>query len=344
MLYQPGPEPLGIAVADFNNDGVADIAFPFQGPSNGVGIAIGLGDGTFKPVAKYSLPGREASLAVADFNGDGNADIVSVDSEDLLQNITILLGAGDGTFHTGATYATGFPVFVAVGDFNKDGRPDFVVVNEFGSMNIFLGNGDGTFAEQPAYLQTLNGTPPSDFSLSVGDLDSDGNPDLAFSGSGGPDISIYLGNGDGTFRGPTNFPAGTKPQALVAAEFNGDGRTDLAVTTGSSVQILLGITGDFPTVTTTSLPGAMMGVPYSATLQASGGILPYTWSLSAGSTPVPLSSSGVLMGTPTITKFAGVDSFTVTVSGADGPGFRSSQNFSVAVAPVSSFCKAAFRR
>ena len=330
-VFYPAGAPLSIAVADFNNDGVADIAVASrQGNPPGIGIFIGVGDGTFKPPVNYLASRRQQALAVADLNGDGNADIVSVDSDDIDQNITILLGAGDGTFHTAATYATAYPDLVAVGDFNKDGRPDFVVANQFSSLSVFLGNGDGTFAQQPTSLQALE-VSPFRLGVSVGDFDGDGNPDIAYVGSG-VDVSIFIGNGDGTFRGAANFPAGSDAQALVAAEFNGDGRTDVAVTNGSSIEILLGATGDFPTVVTTSLPGARLGVPYSATLQASGGAMPYTWFVSAGSPPVPLTPSGALMGTPPMNLFPGADVFTVTVSGANGPGFRSSQNLSIDVA------------
>lgn len=333
VFFPVGAAPLRIAVADFNNDGFADVAVASrQGDFPGVGVFIGAGDGTFKSPVNYLAPQRQQALAIADFNGDGNADIVAVDSDDIDQNVTILLGAGDGTFHTAATYTTVFPDLVAVGDFNNDGRPDFVISSEFSSLGVFLGNGDGTFAPEPT-LQTLE-VSPFHFGISLGDFDGDGKLDIAYTASGGPDISIFIGNGDGTFRGAVNFPAGSSLQAVVTAEFNGDGRTDLAVINGSSIQVLLGATGDFPTVSTTSLPGAMQGVPYSATLQASGGVMPYTWSVSGGSPPVPLTSGGVLMGIPSLNISPGLDTFAVTVSGPGGPGFRSSQNFSIEVAPA----------
>jgi uncharacterized protein (TIGR03437 family) len=328
VFYQVGAVPLGIAVADFNNDGVADIAVAStQGDVPGIGVFIGLGDGTFKSPVNYLASRGQKALAIADFNGDGNADIVSADAD---QNVTIMLGAGDGTFRAGSTYNVTAPEFVAVGDFNKDGRPDFVAASLGGSLTVFLGNGDGTFVRQGPLLalQTVIDF-PTDFCVSVGDFDGDGNPDIAYAGFEDPNVSIFIGNGDGTFRGAVSFPAGTNPQALVAAELNGDGRTDLAVTNSSSVQILLGGGGDFPTVTTTSVPGAMEGVSYSEALSATGGQMPYTWALSGGTSPIPLTSGGILQGTPSTNIMPGSYLFTVTVSGAKGPGYRSSQNLSI---------------
>jgi hypothetical protein len=91
----------------------------------------------------------------------GNADIVAVDSDDISRQVTILLGAGDGTFHSAATFdVAGFPQSVAVGGFNKDGKPDFVVANFAGTyLNVFLGNGDGTFSQPAALPFTATSNP-----------------------------------------------------------------------------------------------------------------------------------------------------------------------------------------
>jgi len=333
-LYSIGAAPHDIVLGDFNNDGVIDVAVASrQGEAIGVGVLLGVGDGTFHPVVTYLAGRRQTALAIADFNGDGNADIVSVDSDDIDQVITVLLGVGDGTFQVAGYEQAAFPQYVATGDFNHDGRPDFAVVNH-GGLSVFLGNGDGTFSAQSVPIFTPNTGGALYNGLAIADLDGDGNPDIAYTGSGAPTVGVYLGVGNGTFRGAVNFPAGSGAAgSVIAADFNGDGRTDLAVTTASTLQILLGGTGSFPSVATVSLPPAMGGVPYSATLSATGGTTPYSWSVSVGTPLVNLSSNGTIAGTPApMTTLSGTNLFTAVVSGPNGTGYYSSQTLSISVA------------
>lgn len=134
-------------------------------------------------------------------------------------------GNGDGTFGAAITTPTsgtieGGPLVVA--DFNGDGIPDLVC-----GQNVFLGNGDGTF-KLSATLSAANevyGQPVA------ADFNGDGIIDLAItSGSSGPGVvSIFLGNGDGTFGSPVGFTAGNDPVWAGLGDFNGDGKPDLAV-------------------------------------------------------------------------------------------------------------------
>jgi uncharacterized protein (TIGR03437 family) len=222
---------------------------------------------------------------VGDFNGDGKADLaVTSPSRSVgLGNtgVSILLGNGDGTFRSAiycAACVNWSILSIAVGDFNGDGKADLVLTQSFSVhgnpggftyyVDILLGNGDGTFKNA--------GSVYGSGAAVVGDFNGDGKADLAFTSPAdssdntanrGGTVTIMLGNGDGTFQNPASLAVGTSPVAIVAGEFNGDGRTDLAVLADSShVFVLLGAAA--PTM---NAGGVVTGANYSTQL-ASGQI------------------------------------------------------------------------
>ena len=226
-----------IAEGDFNADGIQDIAVvayvwsPLQStPSWSVFIQFGLGDGSFSaPVAGPSLPGLDA---VGDFNGDGKLDLAVVD---VTGNVLILLGNGDGTFKASASSqapGTG-PVSVAVADFNDDGVLDLAIANSSSNIiSILLGNGDGTFTATAANLQPGGGP----YFITTADFNGDGISDLTVlsrvedNNNVANTLSVYLGNGDGTFTLVTKGPGtGTQADAVAVGDFNADGIEDLAI-------------------------------------------------------------------------------------------------------------------
>src|SRR5262249_47691240 len=147
--------------------------------------------------------------------------------------VSALSGHGDGTFQTAIDYATGSnPVSVAVGDFNGDGKADLAVANAVSAnVSVLLGNGDGSF--QAAVNYGAGGYP---YSVAVGDFNDDGKPDLAVANPNGATVNVLLGNGDGTFSKYISYPLGGSyppggyPSSVAVGDFNGDGRSDLAVT------------------------------------------------------------------------------------------------------------------
>jgi Pro-kumamolisin, activation domain/FG-GAP-like repeat/Bacterial Ig-like domain (group 3) len=197
------------------------------------------------------------SVVTGDFNGDGIPDLAVVNA--YASTITVLLGNGDGTFTSMPLLATGIsPRSIVVGDFNRDGHIDLAVTvlnsNSINSsVNVFLGNGDGTFT--PSSLSPLAGQEAG--TILVGDYNGDGLLDLAVVNGEAPGLTVLLGNGDGTFTPSTLSPQlGFAPSAIAQGDFNGDGILDLAVANfyNNNVTILLGAGdgtfGQIGTVTT----------------------------------------------------------------------------------------------
>ena len=234
-----GAQPGSIALADFNGDGVLDMAVTNAG-ANTLTILLGKGDGTFTATASSPQTGTDPSfVTVGDFNRDGKADLAVANLSG--NNVTILLGNGDGTFTAAASSPeTGSqPQSMSAGDFNGDGSLDLAVLNAgINTVTVLLGNGDGTFTASPLSSQT-GGQPRS---LVSGDFNGDGSLDLAVTNGAAGTVTILLGNGDGSFTAAPSPAAGAYPYATAVGDFNLDGKLDLAVAnvTGGSMTILLG--------------------------------------------------------------------------------------------------------
>jgi FG-GAP-like repeat/FG-GAP repeat len=182
------------------------------------------------------------TLAVGDFRGNGRMDVVVGNTLSTANTVSVLLGNGNGTFAAHVDYAAGgAPTSVAVGDFNGDGKLDIAVL--YGSSNavvsVLLGKGDGTFRP---FITTTAG--PGGDSIAVGDFNGDGKLDIAISDNLEltEGVDILLGNGNGTFQAPVTYATANDPRMVVVADFNGDGKLDLAtINSGSqTVSLLLG--------------------------------------------------------------------------------------------------------
>jgi len=224
-----------LAAGDFNRDGKLDLA---EADIN-LQIFLGNGDGTFQSPSNYLTGTGALYVAASDFNHDGKLDLAVAD----LNGLYILLGNGDGTFQTPVLYATAcIPLFIYPGNFNADKNLDLLVNYSSGNcpyVSVFLGNGDGTFQQTP-----INSTPTMEpAAVGVGDFNRDGKLDIAVAQQFGTlsQVEIMLGNGRGTFSGGQIYTVGSFPTAVTTADFRNNGKLDLAVTTlYGGTTILLG--------------------------------------------------------------------------------------------------------
>ncbi len=254
--YTVGENPFSIVAGDFGN-GHLDLATA-NADTNDVSVLLGNGDGTFHAAVGYDAGMTPIDLATGDFNGDGRLDLATGNAGS--NDISVLLGKGDGTFEeTVANVVGNATSAVATGDFTGNGNLGLAVVNKYSdSVSILPGNGDGTF-QQPLTVSLPTGSGAS--SIVAADFNGDGRTDLAVADPDLNEVSIFLGNGDGTFESPPPIPVAGGPYAITAGDFTGNGRIDLAVAdqSSSSVTILLGNgNGTFE-----SLPPIPLANPFS---------------------------------------------------------------------------------
>ena len=244
------PVPVGIAAhlvvaGDFDSDGAFDLAVT-EHDSNDVVLLKGSGRGSFAP-----MPGTPAraidriaphnhGLAATDVNGDRILDLVTSNNNG--NSVSVLLGDGRGRFRPapGSPFSAGrAPYPLAVADVNGDGRPDVVTPDVNGhTVTVLFGDGKGGLAPAPGSPYRVGERP---YFVAAADVNADRALDLVVSHDDSEALSILLNEGKGRFGTPRRVEAGGRAWKVRVADFDGDGRNDLAMGVHpSSVSVLRG--------------------------------------------------------------------------------------------------------
>ena len=271
--FSAGTGTRSVISADFNGDGKIDIAAANY-TSNNISVLLGDGAGNLGSSTNFTVAvgANPISIVSGDFNGDGKADLATANYS--TNNVSVFLGTGTGSFGTVKNFAVSTnsnPQALISADFNNDGKVDLATANSnANNESVLIGNGAGSFGSSIAI--PVNTTANSVISA---DFNGDGKTDLATANSNASNVSVALSTAISSYTtsAAINFFADDQPQSIISADFNGDGKADLAVANYNTndISIILNST------TTLQITGKNSVCPGASTVLYASGANTYLW-------------------------------------------------------------------
>lgn len=226
----------GVAIADFNGDGLGDVAYtgaPFPGAGK-VQVRLNTGRGALGDAATFTVNENPQELAAGDLNGDGRQDLVTVTNNPGQDSLTVLINNIEG-FDIAAVETSSGPRSVALADMDRDGDLDAIVAGFVGvrgvgrpplAVALHRNQGNGSFGP-PEETRVADEGEPTD--VTTGDVDGSGTPDVVYGdfnfGTGGR-VYVLLNSGGGALGPPATY-LGTDATEVAAGDLDGDGDGDV---------------------------------------------------------------------------------------------------------------------
>jgi hypothetical protein len=229
--FAAGERAFSVATGDVNRDGIVD-AVTADRTANTVSILLGQSSGVFLKQAPIDVSIQPFSIVLADLNNDGALDIAVAsagdDADIAPDNVSVLLNNGTGGFGAPVLNAVGdFPVTLVAADFTGDGNIDLGAANSFGlqgeTFSLLVNNGDGSFAPQ-----VFSNGSADPVGMATGDLDGDGDIDVAIANSAIGQVGLLINNG-GQLLFQNSIPVGSLPTSVAIFDVDADGDNDIAV-------------------------------------------------------------------------------------------------------------------
>jgi hypothetical protein len=246
VLTADGNNPLYLATADLNGDGLPDVvSASFDDGALAVFFNNVQAPGTFDSPLVLPSPGA-SQVAIADMNGDGLPDLISAD-----YNVSLFLQTSPATFASPIALYSGGANWVAVGDLNDDGIPDIALTDNVGVKLLMHTGAAGTTtyaAPVAVFTATANADVIGANLIAIADVDGDGLKDLVITdpgpaGGAAPTVSVLLQDKahPGQFLPAVSYATapGSLAQDIVVADVNGDGRPDIVIGGTQAVSVLL---------------------------------------------------------------------------------------------------------